>query len=139
MSGSFRESIVVFLQFTPPELLLFSLIFVFMAFGFLYKLWIKKQCRKIRRSSAQDKRKLGGHEDLEKTAQNVIKELIELQNKNTQILNTLKQKKEKMTRLPTALKQQLSDLTSWCERRKITVNFKRQQASRVPAPPGRRL
>ena len=139
MDNSFQESIVIFLQFTPPELLLFSLIFVFIAFGFLYKLWVKKQCAKIRRASAQDKRKLGEHEDLKKAAKNEIKELIKLQKKNAQIINTIKHKKEKMTRLPTALKQGLSDLTSWCDRRKITVNFKCRQASRVPAPPGRRL
>ena len=139
MSESFRESIAVFLQFTLPELLLFSLIFVFVALAYLYKIWIKKQCKKIRRSSAQDKLKLGESEDLENTAQKEIKELIELQNKNTKIISVLKQKKGKMTRLPTALKQQLSDLTSWCDTREITVNFKCQQASRFPVPPGRRL
>ena len=139
MSNYFQESIVIFLQFTPPELLLFSLIFVFVAFGFIYKIWIKKQCRIIRRTSAQEKRKLGEREDSERPAQKEIKELIEIQNKNTQIITTIKNKKVKMTRLPIALKQQLDALTSWCDTRKITVNFKRQQASRVPPPPGQRF
>lgn len=139
MSDTLRESIIIFFRITTAELLLFGLIFVFIAFGLLFKLWIKKQCTKIRRSSAQEKRKLGEHEDVEKTAQNEIKELLDLQNKNTQILNTLKRKKEKLNRLPTALEQELSNLASWCEGRKITVNFARRQASRVSAPPGRRL
>jgi len=128
-----------FLAFGPADILLLGLMAFLFFSAMFYKMSVRKQCNVLRASLAKVKRSVQEVAAKEKTGRDELQRLLHAQNANMNRINQLKKLKSDQNRKPAELEKELEDLIAWCHAKNISVDFRRRQAARRAAPPGRKL
>lgn len=127
------------IRFGPADILLFGLVMAFLLAATFYKMSVRRQCADLRKSLAKVKRSVQDAAVKEKAGRDELQRLLHSQNANMNRINQLKKFKVDQNRKPAELEKELEDLIAWCHAKNISVDFRRRQASRRMAPPGRRM
>ena len=125
--------------FGPADILLLGLMGFFVITAAFYKMSVQKQCTEIRRSMSKVKRAVQEAGAKEKAGRDELQRLLNAQNANMNRINQLKKVKSEQNRKPAELEKELEDLIAWCHGKNISVDFRRRQAARRAAPPGRKM
>ena len=123
----------------PADLILLGLMAFLFVSAFFYKMSVRRQCTVLRASLAKVKRSVQEAAAKEKSGRDELQRLLYSQNSNMNRINQLKKLKSDQNRKPAELEKELEDLIAWCHAKNISVDFRRRQASRRAAPPGRTL
>ena len=123
----------------PADMLLLGLVGFFLITAAFYKMSVQRQCAEIRRGMSKVKRAVQEGGAKEKAGRDELQRLLNAQNSNMNRINQLKKVKSEQNRKPAELEKELEDLIAWCHAKNISVDFRRRQASRRAAPPGRKM
>lgn len=125
--------------FGPADLLLLGLMAFLFFSALFYKISVRRQCNVLRARLAKFKRSVQEAAAKEKAGRDELQRLLHVQNSNMNRINQLKKLKADQNRKPAELEKELEDLIAWCHAKNISVDFRRRQAARRTAPPGRKL
>ena len=123
----------------PADMLLLGLVGFFVIAAAFYKMSVRSQCNVIRQSLSKVKRSVEEAAAKEKAGRDELQRLLNAQNANMNRINQLKKVKSEQNRKPAELEKELEDLIAWCHGKNISVDFRRRQAARRAAPPGRKM
>ena len=127
------------LAFGIADFFLLGLVAFFLATAMFYKLSIGRQCAVLRAGMAKVKRSVEQAAAREKAARDNLQRLLISQNANMSRIDQIKRLKAEQNRKPAEMEKEMEDLIAWCHGKSISVDFRRRQASRQAAPPGRKL
>ena len=127
------------IDFGLADFFLLGLVGFFVISAAFYKMSVRSQCNVIRQSLSKVKRSVEEAAAKEKAGRDELQRLLNAQNANMNRINQLKKTKSEQNRKPAELEKELEDLIAWCHTKNISVDFRRRQASRRAAPPGRKM
>ncbi|OGL59837.1 MAG: hypothetical protein A3J27_14370 [Candidatus Tectomicrobia bacterium RIFCSPLOWO2_12_FULL_69_37] len=127
------------IDFGLADFFLLGLVGFFVIAAAFYKMSVRSQCNVIRQSLSKVKRSVEEAAAKEKAGRDELQRLLNAQNANMNRINQLKKTKSEQNRKPAELEKELEDLIAWCHAKNISVDFRRRQASRRAAPPGRKM
>lgn len=123
----------------PADFLLLGLVGFFIISAVYYKISVGRECVLLRNGLNKVKRSVQEAAAKEKVGRDELQRLLNDQNSNMSRINQLKKIKSDHNRKPAELEKELEDLIAWCHAKNISVDFRRRQASRRAAPPGRKM
>lgn len=123
----------------PADFLLLGLVGFFIISTVYYKISVGRECVLLRNELNKAKRSVQEAAAKEKAGRDDLQRLLNDQNSNMSRINQLKKIKSDNNRKPAELEKELEDLIAWCHAKNISVDFRRRQASRRAAPPGRKM
>jgi hypothetical protein len=127
------------MDFGPADFLLLGLVGFFIVSTVFYKISVGRECAVMRVELNRVKRSVQEAAAKEKAGRDELQRLLNDQNANMSRINELKRIKSEHNRKPAELEKELEDLIAWCHAKNISVDFRRRQASRRAAPPGRKM